>query len=268
MAMIGDAAAKSAAHAARAGFWARFLAFGADALIVNVLITAIGLSAMGLTGGMVRLANAVVNTVDCSRSEPPPPGLALPDGFDVADARRCTHAVLGIVYDRTLVVRDRIAAGADEGDSDGSQVSIPLDAAGHPVSVLYLDGLIPLVLAAWLLLLEWRFGTTPGKHIFGIMVRSLGGGPMDLVQAGKRLLPRLIVFALASVVQILPGSSTGTHWINFGITLNGNLDLGNWTGALNLVALCYVVSFAVATSLRMPPPHDWWAGTEAVRDIT
>jgi uncharacterized RDD family membrane protein YckC len=236
-----------------------------------VLVAVIGLASTGLTGGKVRVASTVVDFVDCAAREQPPPGLPILDGFEEADAHRCTSSLLGIAHDWTLVVREKITTGED--DRNRRQVRIPLDSKGHPVRPLYLDDLIPLVLAAYLLLLEWRLGTTLGKHIVGIWVHSLGGGPMDLLQAGKRLLPRLIVLLSASPIQTLPGSSTAPHRITFGLTMPpigltvppSIPDLGIWTEVLNVLAFAYLISFIVTTSRRTLPLHDRWAGTEAVR---
>jgi uncharacterized RDD family membrane protein YckC len=255
--MIEDAASKPAVRVKRAGFWVRAVAFGIDVLLVNAFIAVIGLCATVLTNGSVRVANTVIDVVDCVASAPPP-GFPMPDGFAFADAQRCTRS-LGIAHDWTLVVRERIAAGA--ADEDRRQVSIPLDAEGHPVRAFYLDGLIPLVLAAYLLIFEWLFGTTPAKHFFFIKVRSLGGGRINLAQAGKRL-TRLLVLLPPSL-----GETAGpveSHQISFRITAS-DLDLGTWSTVLSVVALAYFISFVVATSRRTLPLHDLWASTEAVR---
>jgi uncharacterized RDD family membrane protein YckC len=263
VAMIEDAVSKPVADAARARFWVRLVAFGIDVLIINMLVAVVGLALTGLTDGRVRVAGTVLNFVDCTRGEPLPRGIAVPDGFEVADASRCATSVLGIAHDWTLVARERIAAGASE--EDRRKISLPLNAAGQPVQAFYLDGLMPLVLAAYLLLLEWRFGMTPGKHIFGIAVRSLDRTPMNLIQAGKRLLMRLIVFGSASMIEFEPESSTETHRITFGIALDGSLDLGIWSAVLNALAFVYFTSFIITTSRRTLPLHDRWAETEAIR---
>jgi hypothetical protein len=88
---------------------------------------------------------------------------------------------------------------------------------------------------------------------------------MDLVQAGKRVLMRLIVLLPATTTQILPGSSMVSHGVTFGLTLsNGIPDLGIWSEVLSVLALAYFISFVVTTSRRTLPLHDRWARTEAV----
>src|SRR5262249_832662 len=57
-----------------------------------------------------------------------------------------------------------------------------------------------------------------GKRIARITVLSLGGGPMDVVQAGKRLLMRLIVLLPATMAaRTVPGSSTQSHRVTLGV---------------------------------------------------
>jgi len=251
-------------HPTRAGFWERVLAFGIDLLFVNLLIGVIGLASASLTDGRLRVARTVVNIVDCTGWDPLLPQFSVPNGFDAEDVRRCTHSVLGIAHDWTLVVREKVVVGEDE--KARHQVSIPVDAKGHPVRAFYLDDLIPLVLAAYSLLFEWRFGATLGKRFVFVRVQSLGGGPIDVVQAGKRVLMRLIV--LLSTMQTLPGLSTESHRITFGLTLShGVPDLGIWSEVLNVLAWAYAISFIVTTSRRTLPLHDRWASTEAIRSI-
>ena len=121
--MSEDAGSANTAYHTRAGFWGRTLAFGIDLLPISVLIAVIGLASTGLTGGKVRVANTVVDFVDCTGSEPLPPELPDLDGFEGADARRCTRSLLGIAHDRRLVVREKMTAGEDE--RNRRQVSIP-----------------------------------------------------------------------------------------------------------------------------------------------
>lgn len=250
----------------RAGFWDRAVALAIDLLIINLLIAIIGLALTGMTGGNVRVASTVLNVVDCTSSEPVPSGLELPAGFEAADARRCTRSVLGIVHDWKLVVSEKATAGEDP--KDRRQVAIPTDRIGRPVQAFYLDDLILVLLAAYLLLLEWRFGATPGKYCVGIKVQSLGGAPLDIVQTGKRILLRLIVLASEGPAESVVGSPEKNHWISFKlVTSHTDFDFGLWSDGLTVLAIVYVIGFIVATARRSLPLHDWWAGTEVVRSI-
>lgn len=252
----------------RASCWDRAVALAVDLLLINLLIAVIGLALTGVTGGKVRVANTVLNVVDCTSSEPVPSGLKLPDGFEAADARRCTRSVLGIAHDWKLVVSEKATAGEDP--EDRRQITIPADRMGRPVQAFYLDDLILVLLGAYLLLLEWRFGATPGKYMVAIQVRSLGGAPLDIVQAGKRVAIRLLVLALppASVTGSTLGPSTETHRISLNlVSSHGIADFGVWSDGLAILTMVYVISFIVATSRRSLPLHDRWAGTEVVRSF-
>jgi hypothetical protein len=120
-AMSENAGSANTAYHTRAGFWGRTLAFGIDLLLISVLIAVIGLASTGLTGGKVRVANTVVDFVDCTGNEPLPPELPDLDGFEGADARRCTRSLLGITHDRRLVVREKMTAGEGRKEQTPSQ---------------------------------------------------------------------------------------------------------------------------------------------------
>jgi uncharacterized RDD family membrane protein YckC len=257
-ATIGSAMSDPAAappQAKRAEPLVRAVAFVFDLLLVHTLVAAIGLGATELTGGSVRVANAIDDVRTCGASQPIPPELSVPRGFAGGDMRRCTRTVYGFAYDRMLIVR---AAPSDSGaETDRRQISIPIDATGRPVHAFYLDSLTPLVLALYLLLLEWRWGVTLGKLVFGARVVTLAGGPIDVGQAAKRALIRALVVLCSAETQIGLGMTTA-----YGLP-----DLGVWSQMLNLLALAYLIVFAIATLCGLLPPHDWWAGTQVVRPV-
>lgn len=250
----------------RAGSWDRAVAIAVDLLLINLLIAVIGLALTGVTGGKVRVANTVLNVVDCTSSEPVPSGLELPDGFEAGDAHRCTRSVVGIVHDWKLVVSEKATVGEDP--KDRRQITLSADRMGRPVQAFYLDDLILVVLAAYLLVLEWLFGATLGKYIVGIRVQSLGGAPLDIIQAGKRMLIRLIVLLSGSPTGSTIESSAETHRISLTLVTSHSIgDFGLWSDGLKFLVIAYFISFIVATSRRFLPLHDRWAGTEAVRSI-
>jgi uncharacterized RDD family membrane protein YckC len=250
-AMSDPAAATSPPRAKQAGFWARAMAFVIDLLLVNMLVAAVGLAATELTGGSVRVANAIDDVRTCGGSQPIPPELSVPSEFAGGDMRRCTRTVYGFDYDRMLIVR----AAANDSDAERRQISIPIDADGRPVHAFYLDSLTPLVLAIYLLLLEWRYGATLAKRAVGIRVVTLGGGPIDVWQAGKRSLIRALVVLCSAETQI--GLKMTTAY--------GLSDLGVWSQVLNGLALIYVAAWAIATLGGLLSLHDRWAGTQVVR---
>ena len=238
--------------AKRAGFWRRAAAFVIDLVLVNMLVAAIGLAATELTGGSVRVANALDDVRRCGAWHPIPPELPVPSEFAGGDMRRCTRSVYGFDYDRMLVVRE--AASSYIAETDRKQITIAIDANGRPVRAFYLDSLTPLVLAVYLLLLERRYRATLGKRVLGIEVLTLDGGPIDFWQAGKRSLLRALVVLCSGETQV--GLRMTTAYVL--------PDLGVWSQMINLLALIYLIAFAIATLGRALPPHDRWAGTQVV----
>jgi uncharacterized RDD family membrane protein YckC len=236
----------------RAGFWRRAAAFVLDLLLLNMLVAAIGLAATALTGGSVRVASAVDDVRRCGAWQPIPPELSVPSEFAGGDMRRCTRSVYGFDYDRTLVVRE--AASSYIAETDRKQITITLDADGRPVRTFYIDSLTPLVLAVYLLLLERRYGATPGKWILGIEVVTLDGEPIDFWQAGKRAVIRALVVLCSGETQV--GLRMTTAYVLS--------DLGLWSQIINLSALLYLIAFAIATSGGALSLHDRWAGTQVV----
>jgi uncharacterized RDD family membrane protein YckC len=239
-------------EAKRAGFWRRAAAFVTDLLLVSLMVAAIGLAATELTGGSVRVANTIDDVRSCGSWQPIAPELSVPREFAGGDMRRCTRSVHGFAYDRTLIVRE--AAGSSLDETDRRQITITIDADGRPVRAFYLDSLTPLVLALYLLLLEWRFGATLGKRLFDVRVVTLAGGPIDVWQAGKRGLIRALVVLCSGETQVALRMTTAYVLP----------DLGLWSQLINLLALIYLAAFAIATSSGLPSLHDLWAGTQVV----
>jgi uncharacterized RDD family membrane protein YckC len=252
----------------RAGLGQRALAIAIDLLVINLLIAVVGLVATALTDARVRVANTVLNVVDCASRVPVSPGVKLPDGFEAADARLCTRSVFGFVHDWKLVVIDKAKAGEDA--SDRRQIAITADSVGRPVHAYYLDDMILVVFGAYLIILQWRFGTTLGKRVLGIHVRSLTGAPLTAVQAVNRVMPTLIVLLAANMSESSSSRSLPeTYLISLElVTSHSNIDYGVWAEALKLIALLYVISLVVTSSRRTAPLHDQWAATEVVYSTT
>ena len=252
----------------RAGPGQRVLAIAIDLLVINLLIAVVGLAATGLTDARVRVANTVLNVVDCASLVPVSPGVRLPDSFEAADARLCTRSVFGIVHDWTLVVSETAKAGEDA--RDRRQIAIPADSTGRAVHAYYLDDVIVVVLGVYLIILQWRFGTTLGKRIVGIRVQSLSGAPLTIFQAATRNSPTLIVLLAVFVTE---GSSSpllpATYLINLRlVTSHGIADFGLWWDGLKLIAFLYFISLVVTSKRRTQPLHDQWAATEVVYATT
>lgn len=259
-----DDAAETSAKAVRAGFWRRVTAFGVDMALVSVLFAAVGLALTGLTGGTARIAGStIVDARDCIASAPVPS-----DFTSVEIAFRCTRSVFGLAHDWT---QEKMLFGGD--GNHRWRVETPLDAQGRPATTFYMDDLIPLVFAAYFVLLEWRFGATLGKRITGVAVHSLDGRPMSFMQAVRRMLVRLAVLVCVGVFDFYSTTSTDinppraeAHQFLVGIMVSPRMaGLGMPSQALKLLVLACFASFVAATLRGKQPLHDWLAGTEAVR---
>ena len=250
-----------------AGLWQRALAIGVDVLIINLVVALIGLALLEVTGERVRVASTIFNVVNCTSSEPVPAGLALPDDFEAASARRCIWSVLGIAHDWKLVVAERPAAGEDP--DDVRQITLPTDETWRPARPFYLDDLILVILAPSLILLEWWFGATIGKYVVGVRTRLLDGATLTLPAATKRNVIKLIVLAAGTgevLVRRLPPTDTQVFNLKL-VTSHGIDHLGVFADVLQLLALAYVISVVVLTVRHRRLLHDQWAGTDVVRPV-
>ena len=137
--------------------------------------------------------------------------------------------------------------------------TVPLDPAGHITKAYYLDAPTMLVLAAYILLLEWRVGFTVGKRILDLRARTLGGGPLTFAQASKRIGMRMVPFLIPSaLVYKIPVPFEASDFQ----PLTVDVDLA---GASGLLMIVFLVNFIRAVHRQALPWHDRWAGTEVVR---
>jgi uncharacterized RDD family membrane protein YckC len=242
--------------AERGRFWRRMFAFIIDAVAIGAVLAAFGISLFGPTEGRIRVTNVLVNVRSCHSLNALPAGLSLPKDFKVTQAARCTSQFLGWVHDRVMVVSEVTRSGAV---SYTRSVTFAVDADGRPMRAFYLDYLVVFLLAGYLLLLEWRFGTTLGKNLLDVRVHSLGGGPLTLLQAAKRMFVRLLP------AWILTAALLPVIWLDAGMLfslMNYLLVVYAVGAALGLVLL---VNFILTVRRGNLPWHDRWAGTEVVR---
>jgi uncharacterized RDD family membrane protein YckC len=244
--------------AARAGLWPRFIAVMADLFIVSVIMSLCGILLAGATGGRVRAREVIGSQIHCTVGQAASVELNLPTGARVEHVSRCVRAFLGVPYDWSLLASGRTASS--DGGSAAWGIMVPLDPTGQATSVFYIDDLAVLAFGFYAFLLEWQFGATLGKRLRGIRVRSLAGGPIDFRQAAKRTLMRSAAFAPAMVVSAFAvGSETLAGWL---------FEDPAWKflsgGIVALWSIAFLINYIVATSRRVLPWHDRWAGTEAV----
>jgi uncharacterized RDD family membrane protein YckC len=179
-----------------------------------------------------------------------PPGIRVPPGFTVTHVVRCTRYFVGIRHDWFLRVMEVTRTGPNT--MYHRALTVPLDPAGRIAGALYLDDLVPLLLIGYLMMLEWRIGTTAGKRALGLRVRSLSGEPLELVQTGKRLLR----FAPVLPVILFTLPAVGGLFFQYG-------SYALWICAA--VAIVFLIQFCVAAQRSELPWHDRWARTEVVR---
>jgi uncharacterized RDD family membrane protein YckC len=260
----------------------RFVAIILDLILISATIAVIGVCLALATDGKVRVSNALVNATNCTSGGPEPLDLQLPADFHVTNVVRCTRSFLGVPYDWSLTVGEvtgpepsttlkrywsrsiNLGKVTRPGPTFERSITVPLDPEGHITNAFYLDSLTGFVLAAYLLLLEWRFGATVGKRLFGLRVRSLEGGPISFAQASKRIGMRMVPFLLemgAVVYEMAVGPIAA-----FDRPLTDYMDVPyiELAGADKLLMIAFLVNFIRAIHRNALPWHDRWAGTEVV----
>jgi len=240
----------------QAGFWRRAFALAIDAAAVGAVLALAGLMLFQPTGGRVRIANVpFVNHTVCASI-----GVEL-RVTETASKRRevCASSLFGVVHDRWITTTDERSSG---GIATSRSVSVPIDAEGRAVRAFYLDWLLVYLLVAYLVVAEWRFGTTLGKRALGLRVVSQDtGGALHFTAACRRLLRFLPVVPAAL-------------WIVLAMTIDPAGELaqsgGYWTAVLSLQVLSAALWLAILGNFVMAiidedlPWHDRWAGTDVV----
>jgi uncharacterized RDD family membrane protein YckC len=253
-----DSAAESGSWM-RGGFWRRVLAFLIDVMLVSAVIAAVGVPLYGPTDGAIRVSNTVIHAANCTAVAPNRIDVQLPADFKATAAAICVRTFFGHEHDRLLVVREVTRSGSV---TYTREITMPVDAKGRVVRVFYLDYLTLIVLAAYLLVGEWRFGTTAGKTSVSLRVRSLDGGPLTLSQAAIRTFVRLLPFAPIVIVISLAAirdPAQGAAFLLSNLVITSLVSL-----ALMLILL---LNFILTVRRRDLPWHDRWAGTEVVRFV-
>jgi len=242
---------------ARAGFWRRAGAFVIDGLVVGLLLTLIGLALFEPTDERVRVAPIVGGNTTCTNVNPEQVKLPLPAGFKLTSAQHCITTFLGRPVDRNLVLTE--FTKEDRGSYELTYTrSLSYAVNGHrqTTDAIKLDNFWIFLLAAYLLLAEWRLGTTLGKKLLGLRVRSVGGGPLTLGQTAKRLLIQFIPFSM--IMLTLFGNEMSALLLEHTVVF---IAL-----AVAWIVLCvvFLVNFIRAVRAGDLPWHDRWAQTEVV----
>jgi len=242
---------------ARAGFWRRACAFMIDGLAVGLLLTLIGLALFEPTDERVRVSPIVGGKTTCTGVDPQQVKLPLPTGFKLTSAQHCTTTFLGRMVDRNLVLTE--VTRSDSGSYELTytrSLTYPVNGHRQTTDAIKLDNFWIFLLAAYLLLAEWRLGATLGKKILGVRVRSVGGGPLGLGQTPKRLLVQFIPFSMFALT--LFGTEMST------LLLEHTVVFIALCVAWVVLCLVFLINFIRAVRAGDLPWHDRWAQTEVV----
>lgn len=247
-------------QAVRAGFMRRAAAILIDLLLLLSIVTVIGVPLAKLSGGAVRVQNALVKNADCKTLATLPAGIQLPDGFKPTTIASCTYSSFGSPFNWTLVAQQIVEHDFKIGDTEYTaskklSYTYPLSPYGLPTEPFYLDEYALVLFVLYFIVLEWMFGGTLGKRILGMRVQSLGGERAGLVQAIKRSVMRFGWLILVPIgTRLLETSPDRLVEILIGLA------------AVNLIAVAAILMDAVRAMRKGALAwHDRWAATEVVR---
>jgi uncharacterized RDD family membrane protein YckC len=238
----------------QAGFWRRAFALMIDTFAIHAVLVLAGMLLFAPTGGFVRIGElSGLNRSACAST-----ATSIQRGGAAQTTRItfCESALLGVVHDRWSEAAEETQSGFL---TVTRSVRTPVDAAGRPMRAFYLDQLLVLLLAAYLGIAEWLFGTTLGKRVVGVRVRSQDGSSLQLGTACRRLLrfmPALPLIPAAVVAAAIPAEATAlsvTYWV---LLLLYVLSAVLWVAVL--------ANFVMAVINDDLPWHDRWARTEVV----
>jgi uncharacterized RDD family membrane protein YckC len=243
----------------RARFWRRTLALLIDAVLVMTFVAFVGLFLFAPTGGRMRVESfPLVDFTACKiyRPSDPPAGIELPPGFKMTNFSVCAKHVFGTLHDLFLRLTERSQSGTFV---MVRTLDIPIDATGAPTTPFYVDYFGILVLAVYLVLCEWRFGSALGKRLLGLRIRSLDGNALTFNQASTRILVGMIPVYPSLIVMFLQAAAGPiflyTYFWYF-------IALAILSGICFLVGL---VSFIKSVRKSDLPWHDRAPETEVVR---
>jgi uncharacterized RDD family membrane protein YckC len=242
--------------AARARIWRRVCAFAIDALAIGAVLAVLGIVLFPLTDGRVRVDSVPLNVRTCYALRALPPELGLPSDFKVTHAARCTLTFLGYVHNRVLIVSEVTRSGEV---TYTRTLTFAADADGRPTSAFALDNFAIFLLVGYLLLFEWRFGSTLGKDLAGVRVQSLAGGPLAFSQAARRTLVKMLPVLILTPVLI------AAMWLDPGSLLPLMRYFFVSIALTAAVGIVLLINFIVSVRVGGLAWHDRWAETEVLR---
>ena len=249
--MMAEIAVPVAHTVSQAGFWRRAFALAIDYAVLAFAIVLL----FQATGGVVRVSDlAMVQNLSCMSSAFT---VQQPAASQTTMTETCERKLLGLVYDRWTEVSEQTQSGSA---TQTRTVRTPIDAGGRPMRAFYLDHLLILLLAAYLGVAEWLFGTTLGKRVVGVRVQTQDGGALRVGNACRRLFRFVPALPLAVAVGMAPPASlegmalSATFWVVLFLYVMSTIL---WVAVL--------ANFVMAVINDDLPWHDRWARTEVVK---
>ena len=267
-----DSGAKAARVRLSGGFWRRFFAVVLDWMVVGFLATGAVIVAYPATDGAIRMSQPPLRFTTCRPSTLPigfDPAMPIP-GVDPATRSRimgdpadfhpnriteCVVSLFGFEVDRQTTV----AQVRQQGNvTHSTSYNVPIDASGAVTAPLYLDNAIGPIMLILLVLQEGLFGTSLGKAITGLRVRSRRVDGQS-APFGAVLGRNLLIYGLFAAVSLFT-LATVVGWIPAGLPATV-VGVG-----LMVLMVGWLLALLVGLIRGRPDPFwDVWSGTRVVR---
>ncbi|PSH69733.1 hypothetical protein CU102_05520 [Phyllobacterium brassicacearum] len=237
----------------RAGFWRRVLAFLIDATIVLIPLQVLVAVLFAQTNGTVQGSFGFTTTYCVALGEIPANlEPAPPAGFN--SAAECRISFIGF-FDtaRTLSV-----AKVTEDGSVTTSISTDytLGTDGQPNQAFTTDWIALLLLLAYLVVMEYRFGRTFGKQMLGIRTIDTDDPAQTGIPLKKAFFRQLAMWIGATPALLLLSYLTVAPYLTSGVVAAMILT---W-----LIGMVWLIWIIVSVSKKQDPIYDRLVGTAVV----
>jgi uncharacterized RDD family membrane protein YckC len=246
----------------RAGFWRRASAAFIDMLIVAVPIQILVVPLFLLTNGAVQFHGGITykNCANPVQISELPPGLNPPPPENSNFAFICRTSFFGWPTAQSLTVERRTKEG---NVTKTIWRAYPLGADGKPRSAWSLDGWALVLLFAYLILSENRFGRTIGKKLIGIRVVDLLHPERTGVPLGKVIARHALIWAGIFPMLIAFFVSYAANGGNIEAMARGNVF--TWVTLAAIFFVGWTLWIVVQVARKHDPVYDVVAGTAVLK---